>query len=250
MEEVRDDDWRPLALPGAILLSAIILAGVMLYSTHNITGQIYSLEATLKTIKLSGGSGGAVIAPTPTPAQQGGSGSGGTAGTAIDISGRPFRGAADAPVTIVEFSDFQCPFCGRAAGTIEQLLNEYPGKIKLVYMNFPLSFHPNAQKAAEAFECAAEQGKAYEMHDKMFANQNALSVENLEAYAEQLGMDKTAFSNCLRNGEKAQAVSAQVDLGTQYGVDGTPTFFINGKKVVGAQPIDVFRNAVNEALKQ
>jgi protein-disulfide isomerase len=115
-------------------------------------------------------------------------------------------------------------------------------------MNFPLSFHANAQKAAEAFECAADQGKAYEMYDKMFANQNALSVSDLKRYAQEIGLDTARFGSCLDNGEKAQAVNAQLDLGTQYGVEGTPTFFINGKKVVGAQPIDVFRQAINEAL--
>jgi len=249
MEEVKED-WRPLALPGAILLSAIILAGAMLYSANSITGQIYSLESALKTIKFNtGGSpGGSIAVPTPTPSQSPSGGSGGA--TTIDVSGRPFRGSADAPVTIVEFSDFQCPFCGRAAGTMEQLMSEYPGKIKFVHMNFPLSFHANAQKAAEAFECAADQGKAYEMYDKMFANQNALSVSDLKRYAQEIGLDTARFDSCLDNGEKAQAVNAQLDLGTRYGVEGTPTFFINGEKVVGAQPIDVFRQAINEALGQ
>ena len=246
MEGAQEEDWRPLALPGAILLAAIILSGAMLYSASNITGQIYGLETALKAWKpVNGGSGGATPTPVVMPTQQG-TPTGGLAN--IDTTGRPFKGPANAPVTIIEFSDFQCPYCSRGATTIAQLMTEFPTQIKLVYMAFPLGFHENAQKAAEAYECAAAQGKAYEMHDKMFANQGTLAVANLKSYAAELGMDATAFNSCLDNGEKAATVAAQAAVGSQNGVDGTPSFFINGKLVVGAQPIDVFRTEVNAAL--
>jgi len=195
------------------------------------------------------------ITPTPTP-QGGQFGHATPTGTPTPapspspspMTERPYRGAAYAPVTIIEYSDFQCPFCSRAAGTMDQLLQEYPGQIKLIYMNFPLGFHENAQKAAEAFECAADQGKAFEMHDKMFANQQSLSVTDLKRYASELGMDTARFSICLDTGAKAPTVQAQIDAGVAAGVQGTPTFFINGKKIVGSQPLSVFKAAVDEEL--
>lgn len=199
--------------------------------------------------------------PTPIPGAYfagGGTGGGGyaggtTPGTGLgagryDIPNRPFRGTANAPVTIVEYSDFQCPFCSRAAATMKQLMAENPGKIKLIYMNFPLPFHQNAQKAAEAAECAADQERFWEMHDKLFENQNALEVSNLKQYAADLGLDTQRFNTCLDSGQKAPVVQAQIGAGAAAGVAGTPTFFINGKEVVGVQPIEVFRQAVNEQL--
>jgi len=251
MDEVKDEDWRPLALPGAVLLAAIILSGVMLYSAGNITGQIYSLESALKAYKPATNTGGntnPIVVPTNAPAQ---AGTPSGAPVNVDVSGRPFRGPANAPVTIVEFSDFQCPYCSRGATTVDQLMAEYPTQVKLVYMAFPLGFHENAQKAAEAFECANDQGKAFELYDKMFANQGSLAVSDLKGYAAGIqGMDTSRFNTCLDNGDKASAVAAMQALGTQSGVEGTPSFFINGNLVVGAQPIDVFRTAVDAALGQ
>jgi len=235
------EDWRPLALPVAILVAALVVSATMLYSANAVTGDISSLKAALLAAKVNPGTN-QIVAPTPTPA-------GGTGGnTQIDTSGRPFKGAADAPITIVEFSDFQCPFCSRAEPTITQLMADYPGKIKVVFMNFPLSFHANAQKAAEAYECAADQGKAYEMHGKMFANQDALTVSDLKQYAVDLGLNTETFNACLDNGAKASIVAAQTNVGTDAGVEGTPTFFINGKKIVGAQPIATFKTEIDRIL--
>ena len=248
MGEITGEDWRPFAMPGAIMLSAILLAGAMVYSASNVTSQLNSLEAVMKTLDLTGAAnpGGNIPTATPTPVATPG-GNGGDL-VAIDTTGLPFRGTADAPVTIVAFSDFQCPYCSRGATTIDQLMAAYPGQIKFVFMHFPLGFHENAQKAAEAFECAADQGKAYEMHDKMFANQAALTVSNLKGYAVDIGLDATTFNTCLDSGGKAQKVSAQTALGTQNGVEGTPTFIINGKVLVGAQPIETSKAAVDAAL--
>jgi len=167
----------------------------------------------------------------------------------IDVAGRLFRGGANAEVLIVEYSDFQCPFCERVTPTVQQILSTYGDQVKLVYKHFPLeSLHPNAVKAAEASECAADQGKFWEMHDAMFADQNKLSTTDLKATAAGLGMDSTAFNACLDGGSKLAIVSADATEGSNYGVSGTPTFFINGQMVVGAQPFSSFKSVIDAEL--
>lgn len=163
------------------------------------------------------------------------------------------RGSKDAPVTIIEFSDFECPFCTRFYEQTLPLIEENyikTGKVKFIYRDFPLSFHKNAQKAAEAAECADEQGKFWEMHDKIFENQNALDVTSLKQYAKDLGLDTTKFDSCLDSGKYADEVQRDFTDGQSYGVSGTPTFFINGIEVVGAQPYNTFEQIIEQELKK
>lgn len=165
----------------------------------------------------------------------------------------PAIGAKNAQVTIIEFSDFECPFCGRALPTVKQVLKDYEGKVRVVYRDFPLSFHPNAQKAAEAAECADDQGKFWEYHDKLFANQQALTVDNLKQYAKDLGLDAAKFNSCLDSGKYASEVQKDMAAGSAAGVSGTPTFFIgndeNGyQMIVGAQPYAVIKAAIDAEL--
>jgi len=160
----------------------------------------------------------------------------------------PSRGPENAPITIVEFSDFECPFCSRANATLAQVEEAYPGKVRVVFRDFPLSFHPNAKKAAEAGHCADEQGKFWEMHDKMFANQRALDVASLKTYAKDIGLDEEAFDACLDGGKKAALVQENLDAGMQLGVRGTPAFFINGRMVAGALPFAEFAKIIDEEL--
>jgi len=161
----------------------------------------------------------------------------------------PSRGPDNATVTIVEFSDFQCPYCGRVYPTVEKLMKDYDGKVRLVFRHFPLSFHPNAEKAAEAAACAQDQGKFWEMHDKMFTNQQKLAVDDLKAFAKDLGLDQGKFDKCLDSGEKAAMVSADEKDGESAGVSGTPAFFINGIFINGAVPYEQFKEAVDRELK-
>jgi protein-disulfide isomerase len=164
----------------------------------------------------------------------------------------PFKGSPDAPVTIVEFSDFQCPYCARFyKNTLPQIEEKYikTGKVKLIYKDFPLSFHQYAQKAAEAAECADEQGKFWEYHDKLFENQSQLDVASLKRYAAELGLDTQAFNECLDSGKMAAEVQQDFNEGKAKGVSGTPTFFINGQKLVGAQPFEAFERIIEEKLK-
>lgn len=165
----------------------------------------------------------------------------------LDVSNRPVRGSPDAKVTIVEFSDFECPFCQRAEPTVRQVMNDYSGKVRLVYMQFPLSFHPNAQKAAEANECAGDQGKFWEYHDRLFDTAQ-LDTASLKAHAASLGMDTARFNQCLDSGANAAKVAAMQGMGSQNGVSGTPTFFINGTPLVGAQPYANFKAAIDRQL--
>jgi protein-disulfide isomerase len=158
------------------------------------------------------------------------------------------RGDKNAKVTLVEYSDFQCPYCGAVTPTLEKILSDYKGKVKLIFRHYPLSFHENAQKAAEASECASEQGKFWEMHDKMFTNQSALTVDNLKQYAKDLKLNTTKFNSCLDSGKYAQKVKDEETQGTQYGVEGTPATFVNGTLVSGAVPYDSFKQVIDAAL--
>jgi protein-disulfide isomerase len=161
----------------------------------------------------------------------------------------PSKGAKDAKVTIVEFSDFECPYCTRAEDTVKQVMQKYEGKVRLVYRDFPLPFHPNAGKAAEAARCAGDQGKYWEMHEKLFANQKALEVPALKGYAKDIGVDQAKFDGCLDGGEKAKLVEADKKAGEEAGVSGTPAFFINGILISGAQPPDAFAQIIDAELK-
>jgi protein-disulfide isomerase len=188
----------------------------------------------------------------------------------IDAGDNPAKGPADAKVTIVEFSDFQCPYCGRfTTETLPQILSNYGDKVRFVFMNFPLtSIHPYAQKAAEAGECANEQGAFWQFHDLLFQNQTALTalltpdavaglakvVDSMKGYASQLGLDTAKFNDCLDSGRMADAVTADMTTAQTAATDagltrfGTPAFFINGNNLAGAQPYDVFKAAIDAAL--
>jgi protein-disulfide isomerase len=163
--------------------------------------------------------------------------------------GAPVRGAAQAPVTIVEFSDFQCPFCKQAHPTLAQVLERYPGKVRLFYRDFPLDgLHPQARRAAEAARCAHDQGKFWEFHDLLFTNSPQAGDSDLRRYATQTGLDVTQFEGCLASGVHKGAVQRDIDEGTRLGVTGTPAFFVNGRPLSGAQPLETFARIIDEEL--
>ena len=146
----------------------------------------------------------------------------------IDVEGSPAAGPADAPVTIVEFSDFECPYCQGFAQTMQQVKDAYGSRVRIVFRQFPLNMHPNAPKAAEASLCANEQGKFWEMHDLMFEEQRQLDMTSLVDKAERLDLDVPDFEACLDSGRFAEQVEADLKAGTRIGVDGTPAVFVNG----------------------
>jgi protein-disulfide isomerase len=160
------------------------------------------------------------------------------------------RGPAGAPVTIVEFSDYQCPYCSRAEVTVEEVLKKYGSKIRVVYRDYPLKFHQNAETAAMGAECAEEQGKFWEMHKAMFANQQKLAAADLVETAGSIGVDKEKFKTCLDSGKYRAEVQKDFEDGMKAGVSGTPTFFINGIPVVGARSVDSFSEIIDSELER
>ena len=167
----------------------------------------------------------------------------------IPSDGFPSTGPADAPITIVEFGDFQCPFCRQwQQVTYQPLMAAYPGKIRLVYRDFPLtSIHPNAFPAAEAAQCANEQKAFWPYHDKLFSSEN-LSDAIYVQYAQELNLDMTKFNTCLANKPYDKYIQDNSDFAVKTGVDSTPTFFINGLALIGAQPIDAFKQIIDKEL--
>jgi protein-disulfide isomerase len=161
------------------------------------------------------------------------------------------RGMAEAPVTLVEFSDFHCPFCKRVQPTLEKLLVKYPKQVKLVFRDFPLDkLHPQAREAAEAARCAKKQGKFWEYHDLLFATAPRASPKDLETYAHQVGIDGRQFVLCLSDGGPQAAVQQDVEEGSRLGITGTPMFFINGRPLSGALPLERFVQVIEEELAQ
>ena len=147
----------------------------------------------------------------------------------------PARGPESAPVTLIEFSDFQCPFCGRLEPVIEKILARYPTQVRLIYRNFPLStLHPDAERAAEAGVCALEQGKFWPMHDAMFSDQNALDLDALKNKARRVGLDETRFTACMNSDRPRLAVADDVKAGDELGIQGTPATLVNGRFVSGS----------------
>ncbi|MEN9557921.1 MAG: hypothetical protein RL141_290 [Candidatus Parcubacteria bacterium] len=159
------------------------------------------------------------------------------------------RGNKDAKVTLIEYSDFECPFCLRHLDTVDQILEAYPNDVRLVYRHYPLSFHPEAQKAAEASECAAEQGKFWEMHDAIFAANAAgtMSVTKWKEIAATLKLNTSKFNDCLDTGKMASKVNEDLQEGSVAGVTGTPATFVNGSLVSGAVPFAQFDGFVKQA---
>lgn len=161
----------------------------------------------------------------------------------------PFKGPADAPVTFIEFSDFQCPFCARVSALVDQVLKAYPNEVKFVYKELPLRIHPDAMNASRAGLAAHRQGKFWEMHDKMFANQRALDPESLKKYAREIGLDMARFEADMNSPEVQKQIDEDVRLAQASQVTGTPTLFINGKRVVN-RSFEGIKAMIEEALKK
>ncbi len=221
-----------ISVPTAIIIAGVLIAGAVFYSNNS----------SFKTANPLGGQ----------PAAK------------VDVSADDdvFLGPENAKVIIIEFSDYQCPFCRSFwRDTLSQIKEQYinSGKsVKFVYRDFPLSFHPMAQKYAESAECAGEQNKYWEMHDKIFQEQeklgtgtiSAFAVADVKRWAGEIGLNVSEFNQCLDSGKYTSEVKKDFDDGSKAGVTGTPTFFINGKVLVGAQPIQSFIEIIDSELKK
>ncbi len=230
--EKKENNPSHALIPGSIIFAGVIIAAAVLYTSSN--------KAGLPSLGDSAQVGGTLSQETPSDA---------------DIEDDdPFLGNPDAPITLVEFSDFQCPFCAKFFFDAEaEIIKKYvqTGKVKFVYRDFPLTIHPMAQKAAEAGECADEQKKFWEYHDTIFQRQSELSLANLKAWARELGLDGAQFDACLDFGKYFDEVRNDLDYGQSIGVGGTPAIFINGRFVPGgAQPFPVFERVIEQELKK
>lgn len=223
----KDDLWRysTFALLGVLVLGAIFF---VLPSGQTINGNVVN----------EGNKPGNTLPPP-------------TANLEIQ-EGDYVKGNANAEITIFEFSDFECPFCGGFyKQTLSQIEKEYidTGKVKFVYKHFPLdNIHPFATPAAEAYECAGEQGKAWDMHDLLFEQGVQGGVSSFKAFAGQLELDQTQFDNCIDSGKYAEKIKADIAQGTAAGIRGTPGFIINGRLVSGAQPFAAFQQVIEAEL--
>mgnify|MGYP001198627176 FL=1 len=168
---------------------------------------------------------------------------------AVSVQGAPFKGGGKAAVTIVEFSDFHCPFCRQVISTLAKLESQYGEKIKLVFRDFPIDpLHPGASKAHEAARCANEQGRFWAYHDKLFAGPPSSSPEVFKGLAKELGLDAVAFETCLDSGKHQAAIKQDIEEGARAGVSGTPAFFINGRLISGAQPVEAFVRVIEDEM--
>lgn len=231
--------WRsPYVLSAAIVGAALLVAGFIL-SNGSRPGQSAARPAA---------------SPLASPApQQAPDGQQPPEKVAASWGNTPILNK-NAKVQMMEFGDFQCPFCGRFfSETFGQIKKQYidTGKVAYQHRDYPLPFHQFAQKAHEASRCALEQSekKYWELHDWLYLNQNTLEVDNIKKAAATLGLNAAKFNQCLDSGKHAEAVKKDVTEGTSYGVSGTPTFLINGERIVGAQPLSAFQQAIEKYLK-
>ena len=223
-------------VPVAIILAGALVAGAVIYS-----GQIADDPSNPN---LQGAAGELAQEKPELPPEPG------SEKFDVSIDDDAIDGKKDAPVIIVEFSDFECSYCARHTATIAKIKQEYGDKVAVVFRDYPLDFHKNAQKAAEAAECAADQNKFWDYHDKLFANQQALDVVSLKKYAGELKLKQSAFDKCLDSGQNKDEVQKDLKDGNAAEVTGTPATFINGRKVTGAQPFEIFQKIIDEELAQ
>jgi protein-disulfide isomerase len=169
----------------------------------------------------------------------------------VSVNGAPVKGTDKALVTIVKFEDFECPFCKSVQPALEAVMKKYNGKVRIVHKDLPLqAIHPQAQLAAEAARCSGDQGKFWEYHDLLYAKAPKLAATDLNAYAKQISLDTTKFDQCLKSGKYKEAVQKDLSEGAQLGLTGTPTFFINGREISGALPLESFTAIIDEELAQ
>ncbi|RIL10670.1 MAG: disulfide bond formation protein DsbA [Proteobacteria bacterium] len=168
----------------------------------------------------------------------------------IDVGNSPSKGPSDAKITIVEFSDFQCPYCKRGMDTMEEVLKAYPKDVKLVFKHLPLPFHKEAMPAAKASYAAGKQGKFWEMHDALFINQDKLTADFYVEQAKTLGLNVDQFKKDMGSPEAEAAVKADKEIAEKNGIQGTPAFFVNGVGVRGAYPLDHFKKVIERLMNE
>ncbi|MEM7008157.1 MAG: thioredoxin domain-containing protein [Thermodesulfobacteriota bacterium] len=242
----------------AVLLS-VMLSAWALYERSNmkieiaaLTKDVQDMEAEIKTLKSNPSQAARPSAPAEQPVVE----------KVVSIDDDPMKGDKDAPITIIEFSDYECPFCKRSHDNVMTKIDEEyvkTGKVRVVFRDFPLGFHKNAIPAALAANCGGEQGKYWEVHEFLFKNPKKLTPDDVLASADEIGLDKAKFQACVNNKDNEKEITADMEAGKEYGVRGTPSYFIGrttdgdeitGVFVAGAQPYSVFKKHIDEKLEE
>jgi protein-disulfide isomerase len=218
----------PLAL--ATLVCVVVMLTTSFWNLWNLNRRISAIEAVVAEARPAGPDPGRIYT--------------------VNTEGAPTKGPDNAPVTIVEFSDFQCPFCAKVLPTLKQIEEKYKDRVRIVWKHLPLSIHEDARDAALAAEVARKQGKFWEFHDRLFANQDKLGLEDLKAHAKDLELDMTRFEADLQKAEDKKRIDADVAEAATLGVSGTPGFFVNGRFVYGAQPYETFAKMIDEEIEK
>jgi protein-disulfide isomerase len=222
----RFDAFSLAVLVGVIVLLAI--SAMNLWTVKRLGERVVKIETSMNAARRSG--------PDPSRIHT------------VSTAGAPAKGADSAPVTIVEFSEFQCPFCARVLPTLKQVEDTYQGNVRIVWKHLPLSIHKDALGAALAAEAARKQGKFWEYHDRLFANQNRLGPDELKQHAKDLQLDLKRFEADSLNADEKKRIDADVAEAAKLGIGGTPGIFINGRFIAGAQPFETFAKIIDEEL--
>ncbi len=233
-----------LIVVASLILGASILGGSMLLqsSVNETANQLSGLRSAVANLKLAA----PAAAPTQAAARPGRPDP--SRRYEVETKGSPARGPESAKVSVVEFSDFQCPFCGRVSPTLDQIEETYGKDVRIVFKHLPLRIHPKAPAAHAAAEAAHRQGKFWEMHDKIFAGQREMSDAKYLEWAQELGLDMDQFKADIADAKVKAKVDADAAEAAKLGVTGTPGFFINGRFLSGARPFDSFKEIIDEEL--
>lgn len=225
----------------AVLVSLSVIGGSFFVadSLDRATSQLKDATEVLADLDLGAPAGRPTRPPGPDPDRE----------YRIELGDAPSRGEKDAKITIVEWSDFQCPFCNRVEPTLQQIEREYGDSVRIVFKHLPLEIHPDARAAHAAAEAAHRQGKFWPMHDRIFANQRDLRPETLEGYAKEIGLDLDRYRRDVASPDVKKTIEEDLAQAQKLGVTGTPSFFINGRNLSGAQPFPNFKRMIDEALE-
>ena len=230
----------------AVLVSFSILGASFFIgsSLERTTTELAAVTDALEELELAGG-GGAPSRPPSRPARPDRD-----KDYDVEVGDAPSKGPEDALVTIVEWSDFQCPFCNRVSPTLAQIEEEYGDRVRIVFKHMPLSIHPQAPQAHAASEAAHRQGRFWEMHDRIFANQRDLSAATLESHARAIGLDMDRYAKDVADASVKARIDEDMKQAAGLNVTGTPSFFINGRFLSGAQPFENFKRAIDAAIER
>jgi len=243
-----NDRTGVMVVVAALILGASVIAGALLIqsSVDEVGMELAVLSTNVTKLNQAAAAPAAAAAAAsarpgrPDPSER----------YTVNTKGSPARGPESAPVTLVEFSDFQCPYCSRVTPTLDQIKEEYGDKVRVVFKHLPLRIHSKAPAAHAAAEAAHRQGKFWEMHDKIFANQREMSPEKYEEYAVEIGLDVDQFKRDVADDAVKSRVDADANEAATLGVSGTPGFFINGRFMSGARPFNSFKSIIDEELEQ